>query len=501
MKYDHLIGAGYSRWTSGSYTPGQIEFMGDTASPSILYTGAYRAGKTEIASRGAIRHCLAFPRAKFGVFRAKLKSLKQSTLRTVLELVHPSWVEDWSNTELELRFINGSVLTFLGCDFADRIGSIELSGAFIDEAHEVSLESYGMIVGRMSAPLVVDDDNLQHFPQFRDYAESAVESRQLYLACNPKGRNHWLYKDFIDPDTRLPGRTVYSSNTITNKNLPDSYLQQNLNQYARLGVTEEFLQQAIQDIRAGQAAEDGMHLVPSLTPFGQRNLLGLWVALEGAIFEIDRRQQETEEVPRDWGKPVRWYAGADFGYHHPRLVLCSYHEGNRLMVRDVWHDEKVDQLPLLGQLKKWDTELLGGLDTVYLPPDQPGIIDQARKVLGASKVGKANNKVLSGIGSVQVALSRGVLKVLGSEANKESLELFWAEMEGYTWKQDRDGNWLDEPNKEDDHFPDALRYIVHSLVMTRKLSLQPEPKKESLDWDGLGMGLSDSGLLDTELIY
>lgn len=501
MTYDYLIGSGFHRWTQGTYTPGQVNFMADTRSPSILYTGAYRAGKTEIASRGAIRHCLAFPRAKFGVFRAKLKSLKQSTLRTVLELVHPSWVVSWSNVDLELRFFNGSTLTFLGCDFADRIGSIELSGGFIDEAHEVSQESYGMIVGRMSAPLEVDEDNLALFPEFRQYAEHAVDNRQLFLACNPKSRGHWLYQDFIDPNTRLPGRKVYSSNTITNKNLPESYLRQNLNQYARGGITEQDLAEDIAAIRSGQAPEDGMHLVSKLTPFGQRNLLGLWVALEGAILDIDRDRLEVKQEPESWGTPLRWYAAADFGYHHPRLILASYHKGNKLVLRDFWSAEKVDQQPLLEKLKAWDAFLPSGLDSVFLPPDQPGIVDQARKVLGASKVSRANNKVLAGIGSLQVAINRGQLKVNAPDSPRDSLELFWAEMEGYSWKRDREGNWLDEPLKENDHYPDCLRYMVHTLVSHKKLSLQTTEKPPELGWEGLGSGLKSSGFLTTDFEY
>ena len=497
MTYDHLIGTGFDRWNKGTYTPGQIDFMADNTSPAILYTGAYRAGKTEIASRGAIRHCLAFKRAKFGVFRAKLKSLRQSTLKTILELVHPSWVESWSNSELELRFFNGSTLTFLGCDFADRIGSIELSGAFIDESHEVSTEAYGMIVGRMSAPLTYDPEYLELFPHYKEYAKEAVNSRQVYLACNPKGRAHWLYTDFVDPETRLPGRSVYSSNTITNKNLPDSYLRQNLNQYARAGVSEDDLSQAIQDIREGKAPLDGNHLVPKLTPFGQRNLLGMWVALEGAIFEMDKKTQTVSDWPEGYGEPLRWYASADFGFHHPRLILASYHKNGKLLVQGYWADSSVDQTPLLDQLDLWDS--LVNLDSVFLPPDQPGIIQQARKRLGASKVVKANNKVLPGISSTQVAINRGLVKFAecklpGSNVphDAQSFDLFWGEMEGYTWKRGKDGEWLDEPLKENDHSCDSLRYMIHTLSYLKKLELHPKKETPPEIWEGIGEALMGS---------
>ena len=483
MAYDHLIGAGFSRWTHGQYTPGQIDFISDFDSPAILYTGSYRAGKTEICSRAVIRHALAFPGARVGVFRSKLKSLRNSTLRTVLELTHPSWVEDWNNSDLQLRLFNGSEITFLGCDFADRIGSIELSMAFIDEAHEVTTESYGMIVGRLSTPLNVDEGYLANFPQYLSYAKGSVGTRQVLLACNPKSRGHWLYRDFIDPETALPGRKVYSSNTLTNSNLPRSYLQQNLAQYARPGVGTDRLNAEIESIVSGDANTDGLHLVPMLNPFGQRNLLGLWVALEGAIFDWDADVHLVKSVPADWPDVKARYAGVDFGFHHPRAYLVEL-RGDRLAVVDYWHGSASDPSALVDILDKWQG--VYNFDCVFMPPDQPGVIEQARNRLGASSVHKANNKVLAGIGTVQTLLN--MCRLVYLDTGTESCSLSQKETEGYTWKQDRDGNFLDEPLKENDHFPDCIRYIAHSLVAERKLKLLPTPDLEP-EWGAVASSI------------
>lgn len=475
--YNHLIGSGFERWATGTYTTGQLEFINDTTTPSILFTGAYRAGKTEICSRAAIRHCLAFPGARFGVFRAKLKSLRQSTLRTLLELVHPSWVADWSNSELELRFLNDSSLVFLGCDFADRIGSIELTGALIDEAHEVDPESYGMIVGRLSGKLTVDEGNLELFPEFSDYARAAVNSRQTYLACNPKSTQHWLYREFIHPTTRLPGRAFYSSNTVTNLNLPQSYLEQNLAQYARPGVDQGELREALKVVRA-TGDEAATQLTGMLSPFGCRNLLGQWVALEGAIYEMDKELQVLE-IPGEW-QPLERYASADFGFHHPRLIEVTRYTNGQWVVTDSWSDAQVDPRSQLERLGEWAKR--PGFRGVFLPPDQPGIIKQARQLLGAGKVLKANNRVLDGIASTQQALNTGVLRF----QDTGDFGLFWDEMAGYSWKPAMGGGWKDEPIKEADHYPDALRYAVHSLARLKRLRLSPapsEPPATSQPWD------------------
>jgi hypothetical protein len=478
--YNHLIGAGMDRWQSGSYTPGQIALMSDYSSPSILYSGAYRAGKTEICAREAIRHSLAFRGARFGVFRAKLKSLKQSTLRTVLELLPPELVEDWNNSELLLRLTNGSEMFFLGCDFPDRIGSIELSGAFIDEAHEVSEESFGMIVGRLSTPLQYEPEYLEAvgLEHLKEYAQDHQKVRQTLLACNPKAKGHWLYRDFIDEDTRLPGRTFYSSNTITNSNLPDSYLLQNLAQYARPGTTEEEIRELVFRIREGKDPQDGMHLVPKLTPFGQRNLLGLWVALEGAIYTLDPRVHYLD-VPQWAGLPQKYWAGVDFGYHHPRIIVAAQYSCGLLQTVGYWGGKNSSPDELVGALEQLNGDF-GGIDGIFFPHDQPGIVSKARKILGSHKIRKADNKVMSGIGSIQVGINRGSF-LIGpqlSSFSEDHRSLAIKELEGYSWKRSRDGQWIDEPEKVDDHFPDAIRYLGHTLAKLKLWDPLEAPSKE-----------------------
>jgi hypothetical protein len=233
-----------------------------------------------------------------------------------------------------------------------------------------------------------------------------------------------------------------------------------------------------------------------LTPFGQRNLLGQWVALEGAIFELDKASQVIT-TSEGLGDVVRWYASADFGFHHPRLLIASYHDCGSLIVQGYWSDKGVDQTPLLDQIAKW-SELVD-VAGIFLPPDQPGIIQQARKRFGAGKILKANNKVLAGIGSCQVAINRSILKFAGARLPESPIpfdqrqhDLFWGEMEGYIWKRGKDGEWLDEPLKENDHFPDSLRYLAHSLVTLRKLDIHPQKEAPPEQWGGLDESLMGS---------
>ena len=466
MRYDHLIGRGFDRWIQGEYTPGQIAALADFDSSFILLSGSYRSGKTEVLARAIHRHNLVFQYAKSGVFRAKLASLKKSTLITILELCHPSWVSDWSNTDLVLTYTNGSQLSFVGADFPDRLGSIELTMAAIDEAAEVSEESITMIQGRLSGPLEVPRNYDQLSPHLKAYVDTTLENRQTWLACNPKSKSHPLYPAFFGQPK--PGHKAYISNSIANTNLPVSYLTQNLSAYVRDSQPLDWVKEQIDLIRTGQADSNGLHLQPHLTPLGQRNMLGLWVALEGAIFEMDDKKHLLDNVPADWVPTGRYILGGDFGFHNPRIgIVGEYRVGGQVAyaVEGYWAGTASTADDYVAAMKDRDWNI------GYLPPDRPDIFKKARQTFGASRVRKAKTSVFPGINTVSTFLNKGHLIFL----KRPGWELCWAEFTGYEWKKDGDKNSTDEPVKKDDHWPDAIRYVLHTIHWKGSPTSLPTP--------------------------
>ena len=462
MRYEHLIGKGFSRWSQGEYSPGQLEALYDYDNSFILLSGAYRSGKSEIGCRTAIRHAIFFPNAKVGIFRAHLASLRQSTLKTFVELMHPSWVRSWSNTHLHAELVNGSTISFIGADFADRLGSIELTYGFIDEAAELSEESLGMIQGRLSGALE-KPPNYDELPQhIREYISETIDVRQVVLACNPKSTTHYLYKRFIEEPQ--PGHVVYNSNSISNPNLPEVYLLNNLSAYARPGVTRDWVLEQIRAVRSGEANPDGLHMAPHLTPFGQRNLLGLWVALDGAIYDLDEANHVVDEVPQDWGPCLGHFVGGDFGFHNPRLAVFRHHkfvQGGQLtdgyIFVEGWSQKEATGDDMVQAMEKLNEKY--DFKYAYLPHDQPGIKKTAKRTLGASKIKNARTEVNAGINVSSRFLNQGRLLFLRSA---KDFDLAWGEFTGYLWKQTRDGQTLDEPVKENDHYPDAFRYVIYT---------------------------------------
>lgn len=466
MKYNTIIGRGRERWKS-TYTPSQSKVLGDFDHSEILQTGSYRSGKTETGARAAIRHALSFRDARVGIFRATRASLTSTTLVTVLELVFPEKVEQWSNVELALRFDNGSTIEFYGCDYPDRLGSLNLSMAFVDEAAEVSQESLGMIAGRLSLPL----NPCPHVPvNWLPYQQAIFngDNRQLILATNPKSKSHPLYHSFVQNPQGT--QTSIPSTVFDNPHLGVNYLYSLTSRFLRSPKPTQWVRDTVDAIVScpvGSDERSGLSLMEHLTPLGQRNLLGQWVALEGAIYDLDA---DTQTLPHsDIPRFERYIAGVDFGFHNPRVVVVGVH-GQSLRTIAYWHKGAgasiVDAMVVINQQYP--------LYAVYVPHDQPAISRDLRNA--GIKVQKADVKVLDGIDRTATLINNGTLKFVKGA----NFPLFWAEMEGYQWMPTKDGSLSDAPIKANDHYPDALRYCVHSYLKRNSLTpFQPEDPDES----------------------
>jgi hypothetical protein len=392
-----------------------------------------------------------------------------------------------------MELINGTTINFIGADNSDRLGSIELTFALIDEASELSEESLGMIQGRLSGHLELPP-NYDELPEnIQQYLSQTINIRQAVLSCNPKSTGHYLYSRFIDKPQ--PGHVVYHSNSVSNSNLPKIYLVNNLSAYVKPGYTREWVENEIDLIRSGKKPADGLHLAPALTPFGKRNLLGLWVAMEGAVYDLDSEKHYLDKVPEAWGQPIGHFGCTDFGFHNPRLAIMAEYEfikgGQRVKavaMVDSWVDKQAtgDDMIFAAQQA---IEKYPDIDTIYWPHDQPGIRKTARKTLGSRFVTKAKTSVTAGINVMSRFLNTQRFVLLTTAKNHE---LAWAELTGYQWKKGKDNEKLDEPVKQNDHFPDAFRYGVFTRYWREEAKVT-KGEAEALEAPGLTLVTSQFG--------
>ena len=163
----------------------QLSFFFSVA-PEVLYSGAFRAGKSRIGCEKAYDLAKRFPGIPIGIFRKTASSLAASTERTLLHDVMPrSAIAHSNRTERWYELANGSRIWFFGLDpdpitgIPSKVGSVELGWAFIDEAAEVSEGDWEMVKGRLSWP--------------------GIPWHQIAAATNPASPKHWLKQRFTPP--------------------------------------------------------------------------------------------------------------------------------------------------------------------------------------------------------------------------------------------------------------------------------------------------------------
>lgn len=191
----------------------------DSDVETILYGGAAGGGKTMLGCMWQILRRLKYPGTRSLIGRAKLDTLKKTTMNTFFQVAHEIGLkagEDFiynqqSNT---IKFSNGSeiILSDLFLYPADPqmtdLGGLELTDVFIDEATEITEKAYSIVSSRIRYKL----------------NEFGLKPKIL-LTCNPsKG---WIYNQFYLPykNQNLPAhRAFVQALPGDNIHLPDSYV-------------------------------------------------------------------------------------------------------------------------------------------------------------------------------------------------------------------------------------------------------------------------------------
>lgn len=237
-----------------------------------------------------------------------------------------------------------------------------------------------------------------------------------WVTTTPKGRN-WLYQ-------KQDMMTVFRASTKDNPYLAPEF------------------------IRSLEQAYTG--------DFARQELNGEFVSFEGLVYEeFSRDVHVTDCLPEGLSG---WIVGADEGYTNPTvLLLVGFDSDSRAYVVSEYYRRQVLQDAVLDEA--WQ------LHRQYHPifkvdPSAAGLIAAmgSRDMLAEG----ARTDVMDGIRQVKARLAR---------AGDSKPRLFIhascvntiAEFESYAWKKVRD-SYTDQPEKQNDHAMDALRYVLSSPV-------------------------------------
>jgi len=166
-------------------------YLFDKDNTQILFGGAARVSKSYLLCAWATIYCLAFPQIHGAICRSRLTSLKKTTLQTLFEFFrHQGLKEDkhftFNRGDMVITFQNGSKIFFIELynnpsdpDF-DRIMSLSLTFAGVDEVSEISENAINKLQTRLSHMLI--EYNLKP---------------KLLLVSNPN--RGWLYNKYYKP--------------------------------------------------------------------------------------------------------------------------------------------------------------------------------------------------------------------------------------------------------------------------------------------------------------
>lgn len=193
-------------------------YLNDKETNEVLYGGAAGGGKSAYGCLWLISMCQTYEGSRWLMGRSKLKTLKETTLNTFFELASELNISDDFNYNAQsnvIYFKNGSeiilkdLFLYPSDPHFDSLGSLEITGAFIDECNQLSYKAWQVVKSRIRYKLT----------QFNLIPK-------MLGTCNPA--KNWVYKEFYSPfknNTLLPYRRFIQALPKDNPYLHPSYLQ------------------------------------------------------------------------------------------------------------------------------------------------------------------------------------------------------------------------------------------------------------------------------------
>jgi hypothetical protein len=195
-----------------------VYYLKDNATKEIVYGGAAGGGKSALGILWLIEQSQKYPGTRWLMGRAKLKALKETTLNTFFELTtkleisnqfnynSQSGVITWNNkSEILLK----DLFLYPADPNFDSLGSLEITGAFVDECNQISHKAWQILKSRIRYKL--NEYNLQP---------------KMLGTCNPS--KNWVYNQFYIKQKN--GKIESDKKFIQalpqdNPHLPASYLE------------------------------------------------------------------------------------------------------------------------------------------------------------------------------------------------------------------------------------------------------------------------------------
>ena len=191
-----------------------VYYLKDKSTTEIVFGGGAGGGKSFLGVGWIIESSCIYPGSRWVIGRAKLKTLKDTTLKTFFEVIAMAKMHNQINYNQQnntITFWNGSEVLLKDLflypsdpDF-DSLGSLEITGAFVDECNQITKKAWQILKSRIRYKL----DEFGLIPK-------------ILGTCNPS--KNWVKTDFYNYP-RSDFRAFVQSLATDNEYISKHYIQ------------------------------------------------------------------------------------------------------------------------------------------------------------------------------------------------------------------------------------------------------------------------------------
>lgn len=230
-----------------------VYYLKDNTTSEIIYGGAAGGGKSALGCLWLIEMCLKHKGSRWLMGRSKLKTLKETTLATFFDVSSQLGITNeyrYNASDYTIIFNNGSkiilkdLFLYPSDPHFDSLGSLEITGAFIDECNQLTYKAWQVVKSRIRFNLleycnICGDSHKKSILETTDKDGVKIVTKwvcnnnhttyglmpKMLGSCNPA--KNWTYKKFYKPNkaNELPRQRKFIQALPTdNPHLPQSYL-------------------------------------------------------------------------------------------------------------------------------------------------------------------------------------------------------------------------------------------------------------------------------------
>ena len=204
-----------------------LDYLEDSESTEVLFGGGAGGGKSILGAYFLAKMALKYPESRWVMGRASMKTLKETTYISFLKVAKIQGLkigQDFQITSAHhkdypncILFSNKSAILMKDLQYYpsdpnfDELGSLEITGAFIDEANQVTAKAKAILSSRMR----------------HNITEYGIVPKML-MTCNPA--KNWTYQEFYKPwrDGTMPTYRKFVKSLVTDNPDIDGTYYQNL---------------------------------------------------------------------------------------------------------------------------------------------------------------------------------------------------------------------------------------------------------------------------------